>query len=169
MIGSKINNERKIKNVILGDFLRYNGSNDMTQNFSASPVDFEFVAKKRCELRTIVLFMQSSNQIHFELFANIIALTNGIRVFYKLNSTSEKVYIDAGEAIKTNGDFAKLSFDVELKEKGSGDNAFTGQLNFNDFGKNLLLEKGGSFGVTINDNLSAIGILTMFARGYELF
>ena len=170
MIGNKINNERKNKNIIFGDFLRYNGSNDMAQNFSASPVDFELLATKRLEIKSVVLYMQSSSQIHYELFGNISALTNGLRVYYKLKSSSEKIYLDAGEAIKTNGSFGQLSFDVELKEKGSGHNVFTGLWDFEQhFGDKLLLNKGGSFGITVNDNLSGIGVFSIFVKGINLF
>jgi hypothetical protein len=111
--------------------------------------------------------MQDSNQIHYDLFGNLNELTNGLRVWYKLKSTSQKLYLDAGYPIKTNGGFAKLSFDVELKEKGSGDNVFTGLWDFKKhFGDELLLEKGGSFGITVQDDLTNIGVFTIFCKGF---
>jgi hypothetical protein len=159
--------QKKIDNVIFGDFLKNGGSNDMTNNYALSAADFTFTAPTRLEINSIVLLIRDASAIHYELFGSISALTNGVRVWYKLNATSDKVYLDAGYAIKVNSDFAKLSIDIEIKEKSAGDNVFAGSWNFKKhFGDTLMLNKGGSFGVTLNDNLSGLDVMTMFVKGF---
>ena len=163
------NKERKILNKIFGDFLKYNNDNDMTQNFSLSPVDFSFIAPKRLELKNVIILIRDSGTINFELFGSISALTNGVRVWYKQYSTDEKIYLDAGYSIKTNSDFCKLSIDIHIKQKSAGDNVFSGRWDFLEhFGDNLLLEKGGVFGITLNDDLSSIDVMTIFVKGKYL-
>jgi len=165
-----IENANLLTNSIFGDFLKYNGSNQMNSDYSLSPVDFTFTADRRVLLKNVVMYLQDDLQIHYELFGSLPEITNGIRVWYKLNSSSEKVYMDAGYPIKTCGGFGKLSFDVELKEKGSGENVFTGMWDFVEyFGDYLLLEKGGSFGITINDDLSSLNEFSMFIKGKQTF
>lgn len=170
MINTKQINERRFRNIIFGDFLKYDNSRNMNQNFSASPVDFVYVAPKRTELKTVLLYIESTQQIHFEYFGSLTALTNGLRVWYKQKSTDAKIYLDAGFPIKTNGDFARLSLNIEVKPKSAGNEVFAGQWQFDrDFGSTLLIEKGGSFGITINDNLSGLTQMSIFAKGLFIY
>lgn len=165
LLGSN-NKQVKNVNVIFGDYLKYNGNNDLTGDYSITPADFVYTATRKLNIKNILMYMQDSSQIHYELFGSIASLTNGLRFWYKLSSSSNKIYLDAGYPLKTNGDFGKISFDVTLKEKGAGENVFVGQLDFKQaFDDGLMLEKGGSIGITVNDNLSGVGILTMFVKG----
>lgn len=167
MIKGGLFKEKKIVNKIFGDFIKYNDSRNMNQNHSLSPVDYTFVAPRRLEIKNIILFISDPSQIQFELFGSITELTNGLRVWYKQKSTDDKIYLDAGFPIKSNSDFAKLSIDIEIKPKSAGDNVFAGRWDFKEhFGDNLMLEKGGSFGITINDDLSGINMMTIFVKGY---
>ena len=174
MLNSNFNNTKKIKNVIFGDFLKYLGGRDITGNYApggiAVPTDFIYTAPQRLEVKTVLLYMQDSTQIHYELFGSLPALTNGMRFWYKRTASSSKIYLDAGYAIKTNGGFGRLSFDVELKEKGSGHNVFTGQWDFQKaFGDTLLIEKGGSIGITVSDDLTGLDIFSIFIKGILLY
>jgi len=167
MLGIRKEKERKIENIIFGQYLK-NGSqyNMGATNYSVS-TDFIFTAFRRIELKTMTLFMQDNNQMHYELFGSLTALTNGIRVWYKKTSTSEKIYLDAGIPIKTTGDFAALSTSIDVKQKSSGHNAVQGSWDFKvQFGDTLLLENEGVIGITLNDNLTDLDIMKIFVKGF---
>ena len=163
------NKERKINNIIFGQYLKNGAQYNMGATNYATPTDFIFTAFRRIEIRTMTLFMQDANKMEYQKFGSIPALTNGMRVWYKKTSTDDKIYLDAGIPIKTTGNFASLSNRIDIKEKGTGDNAVQGSWDFKEqFGDNLLLEKGGVIGITLNDDLSTgdLSIMTIFVKGF---
>lgn len=164
-----LNNSRKNKtNNYINEFLKNSDSRDMTNDYSSTATDFEYEPTEKCKIYRMMIYIEDNSSMKYEDFGGITnGLTNGIRVWYKETSGSSKVYIDGGFAVKTNRDFAKLCYDVDIKTAGSGNNHFASRWTFANSGTLIYLNSGGSIGVTLNDDLSSLVQFEIVIQGFS--
>ncbi len=146
--------------------LKNAGSFDMNVNGSVTPVDFLFEPppNKHVFIARLIIMIEDNN-INFNKFGGISALTNGFFI---------KVTEDGGERdlhdsiIKKNSDFHMLAYDVSI------DSAVTDLLSvrwtFAKAGTFLHLHNDtlDNFKVTIADNLTGLIKFHMTVQGFEV-
>ena len=104
------------------------------------------------------IYIKSINNVRDQDYGNILnGLLYGIKFFYKVNSTSQKVYL---KTIYNNNDWKILcKDDIRIN-----DNYFQCRWKFNDC---IYLEKTGIIGVEIKDNLTSLLDHNIVIQGYN--
>lgn len=158
----------KETNNYINRFLENNNDRDMTNNYSSNITDFNFVSSNKCKIYRMLVYIEDNSSMKYEDFGSISnGLINGLRVYYKETSSSNKVYIDGGYPIKTNSDFSKVCYDVDIKISGTGNNHFSSRWTFEKSGTLIYLDSGGEIGVTLNDDLSSLVQFNIVVQGFN--
>ena len=94
------------------------------------------------------------------------ALTNGIAVNVK--DVSGTVVLDLTDAlpIKTNADWGRVCYDVQLTSFGAGNDFIQVRWTFAKSGRPLTLPPGYTFGVDLNDDFTGLDGHTFMAQGH---
>lgn len=95
------------------------------------------------------------------------ALSNGVIVQMRRGDTEVLEDFTDGVPIKTSAQWARIMFDAESKDWGSGDVFMTARLSFNKFGGPLKLygDKGDRLTVILEDDMRHLIDHTFMAQG----
>ena len=146
-------------NNYINEYLKNGGNNNMIGDYSSSVTDFVFTATKKTKIYRMLIYIEDNGTMNYDTYGSISALTNGIRVFYKQQPNGKKFYIDGGYAIQTNGNWAKICYDVDIKAIGSGNSHFAARWTFANAGTSIYLNVGGEIGVELNDDFNGTGLI----------
>lgn len=112
---------------------------------SITSANFSYVSRIIFELAF------TDNTLEYTDFAGGVALTNGIEIMYNGSAITP--------AMKTNGDFGKVSYDVQVltdEDAGTKTRLLLCRVSFNKVvPRGLDVRNGEAFGVKISDNLTA--------------
>lgn len=145
--------------------------NDTSANFgvdgSVTPVEFSIgppAGFNQFVVHRFILFLEDGAGFRAEFFGGLgAALTNGCDFEFVDNGVTYDM-LD-GSPIKTNAHFGRISYDVELKAWGAGDDVLMARLSMDKFGPPVVLGPSQSFIFRVNDNLSALTNATICAQG----
>ena len=131
----------------LREFLTNGGTSNATGNYIAM-TEFKFTATETCYVHQLILFLDVPNNPEGDRYSGINGgLTNGIQIYYKSKSSSDKIYLaSANDHI----DFGSWSHSTV------GDFGMQVKLDFNDGKTCIKLYEGGEFGVELNDDFSSL-------------
>ena len=147
------------------------GNKNANGNYSAVETRFTRApgAGKILRIHKLIVAIEDSLGFSTSKYGNIAALTAGIGVEITGDNRDTIDLLD-GLQIKSNGDWAHNSFDVTLKEWGTGDELLVVRWDFGKFGAPIRLigSSNDAFEVILNDNLTGlIGHHFMLQGHYE--
>lgn len=153
-----------------------NGStNSMVGDFSTVPRNFTAgpASDVTWRISRLIITIKDANINNFADYGAISTLTNGIVLgvvrnnvttdFNPLRTTVEEF------TIKTNGDWASVMFDLDIKNLGAGDDYVVGRWTFDAASTKIRLEgsKGDFLFVQLSDDLSGLSDHLIMIQGYE--
>ena len=165
---TNVNYDEKKKKRYLNEYLKKDNKQNINDDFSLEETDFIFTASIKTKLTNCIISLKDDNtEMDFRKFGSERnQLTNGIRFWYKEKPLSNKRYIDGGFPVKNNNDIVKLSSETKIYNQN-----YYGYLNstwnFTKSGTDISLYPGGSFGITVNDDLRLIDGFTILVQGYS--
>lgn len=95
------------------------------------------------------------------------ALSNGIRIQVKDENDTIVNEFTSNEIIKTNGDWAKFCYDVDLKTWGGGNSILVARYTFGEAGTPLFLPFNYTFSIVLNDDFTGIIEHFFHIKGYR--
>ena len=118
--------------------------------------------------RMIVSYQDAGGGVVSE-YGNLgAALTTGIEVkVIKRDGTTVRDDLLDGLPIKTNGEWARVCYDVNRLDWGAGEDLFCVRWTFEKGGKPLSLEPGQSLRMIVNDDLSLLTNHFAIVQGQE--
>ena len=120
----------------------------------------------KVDITRIIFSCIASSAVDLSLFANITALTRGL-VLRKRNDTTENIF-----NVKSNGEIAGVMYDLTILaalNPVQGIDGFTGRLTFagqNKIGVAIRLPIGEDLEILVQDNLTGITKLEITAEGH---
>lgn len=175
LLGSSHVNSLKISNALIEQqplFLKElsNGiTSDMSVNGSVTPVDF-FVQPPVGEIWYIsnwMLYLQDAKGFDITTWGSNGALTNGLGLKVEVDGN---VVNQLDFPVKTNGDVARIAYNMQLYAFGNGDDVLTAKWSFKDMGQLLRLNgaTNDKLIVTINDDLTGISNQYIHVQGFKV-
>ena len=138
-----------------------NGLTDMSIDGSITPV--EFYIQPEDEVYMIarwMLYIQDSKGFDITSFGANGTLSNGLQI--QMNGQDILEY-----NIKTNGDIAGLSYDMEVLTFGNDDDVLVARWSFYKVGQNVRLTSTDRLSVIVNDDLTSISNMYIQVQGYK--
>lgn len=136
------------------------GTTNANGNYASAADDFYIKPPvgTRYEIDRLIVFIQDTGAFDAELYGNGAILTNGISLLQLNFDGTTRVDLTGGLSIKSNADWGRLCYDVDVKTWGTGDEVLLARFTFSKFGGPLTLDgdAGQSLVVRLNDNLSAL-------------
>jgi len=143
----------------------------MNVNGSVTPQKFYFQpsASRVCELHRMLIEVDDNAAAGVDEFGAAMALTNGVLI--RVIDSGENVILDLldGEAIKSNGDWAKHCYDAQnIGINLSGDDIWTVRWSFDRAGQPLWFPVGHDYRleVVIQDDLTSLVDFHIMVQGY---
>lgn len=116
-----------------------------------------------------MIVMIRDTNISAEKYGGIVGgLTNGINVDERVESKIDEDLL-GGFNVKSNADWARVSYDVDLKSWGPGDEMIVMRWSFDKSGVPLKLDgyKSGRLVVTCSDDLTGLASHTFLVQGFR--
>lgn len=154
-------------NNYINEYLKNGGNNNMVGDYSSEVTCFCYTATKKTKISRMIIYIEDAGTINFNTYGGLSELTNGVRVYYKQQPNGKTNYLDAGYSIKTNGNWAKMCYDIEIKAIGSGNSEFSARWTFAASGTTIYLNVGGEIGVELNDNLTGLIEHKIIVQGFD--
>ena len=155
-------------------FLDTNGDGSGTQNavgdYSGAAEEFYYQPPRNTELHRMVIHITDTAGISQAEYGNLgSALTNGYSLVVKDESGAQVNDLCDGIPIKSNADFGRYCYDVELKSWTNTPANETVQVRwtFAKAGFPLYLPANYQLSITFNDNLSGLIEHYFMLQGYE--
>ncbi len=132
------------------------GSIDAVVDGSSTPVDFHYLvpAGKVALVDRLIIWVKDSGGFDVANYGNGVVLTNGM-----LDGVTDPagVFQHSGDlAVKTNGDWASLCYDVTYHSFGQGDNILVARYSFFKDGSSIMVPAGYKFTIRIQDALAGL-------------
>jgi hypothetical protein len=110
------------------------------------------------EIHRMIVSAQDTASMQAQEYGNLgAALTNGIRIYVDQGGGDGETAIDGGLAIKSNAEWGRLCYDVEVKSWGSGNEMLLVRWTFSKAGDPLILrQKNSKLIVRLNDDFSGL-------------
>ncbi len=149
-------------NSIVGDF------SSVPRNFTVQPPQNEVWRISR-----IILTIKDANINNFNEYGGLTALTNGILLGVVRNNLTTELNPLRNTTdmftIHTNGDWASLMFDLDIKDLGAGDDYVVGRWSFNK--ANTLIRLDGNKSdfafIQVSDDLTGLSDHLFIVQGYK--
>lgn len=137
---------------------------------SSTPVTFEYVNSSSVNDEVITAMhyvLTDSGTFDVGKFAAHTALTNGIEwQVIRADGTTVKHDLTGGFPIKTNEELIAVARDFQEIAFGVVEEVIVGQLDLRIGDTPIVLRPGERIRMTINDDLSGLGLFYMKVRGY---
>lgn len=137
------------------------GTKNATGNYASAADDFYLQhpanAVTKCYLHRMIIHIADSANPSADVYGNLAAaLTNGIQ-FLVLDANGDTFRdLTDGEPVKSNAEYGKFCFDVELDSFGSGADFIQIRWTFEKAGLPIQLSPGWSFVARVNDDLTGL-------------
>jgi hypothetical protein len=162
-------------NFLLNRFASTNGLPSGTKsaigNYSDAGVgqtDFyiEALDGEKLAVARVIIHVVDSGSFDSGAYGNGIILTNGIKFIY----TRDGVELDVsnGYPIKTNVDWGRFCFDVNVSTYGAGNEALSSRWSFDKYGNPIVLNKGDRLTIRFNDDFTDLVDQTFLFEGVHL-
>ncbi len=124
-------------------------------------------------LERMIVYIEDGNGMQFEEYGNLnSALTNGITVLHTQDDgASTLLDLTNGITIKSNGQWARLCYDMDLKEEpGAGDDCVVVRWTFGAAGEALYIrgDRDEDFRILVHDDLTGLTEHTFMVQGYVI-
>jgi len=156
-----------MKSVLLSRYLDTAGNGTGTKNavgnYAGAVEEFyiEPGAGECFNLTRLIVTIEDAGGGTAQEYGNIgAALTNGIEVIVENEDGTTIMDLTDGVPVKSNGDWARLCYDVNWLDKGSGNDYITVRWTFAKSGSDITLEEGQRLTVQLNDSL--VGLITHY-------
>ena len=139
-----------------------NGGTNMTVDGSVTPVEF-YIQPQTNETYMIarwMLYIQDTKGFNITSFGANGTLVNGLEI--QMNGQNILDY-----TIKSNGDIAGLSYDMEVYTFGNDDDVLVARWSFYKAGQNVRLTDSDRLSVIVNDDLTTISSIYIQVQGYK--
>lgn len=139
------------------------GNKNANGNYAGAVEEFyiEPAAGESYTLTRMIVSFEDAGGMQAQEYGNIgSALTNGIEV--KVVNEDDTVIMDLtdGVPVKTNSQWARLCYDVDVKSWGSGNDLCVVRWTFTKSGDAIYLEEGQRLVVYLNDSL--VGLISHY-------
>lgn len=142
------------------------GNRNANVNGSAEPAIFEYTAPEdHVDISRLIVTIVDEGKFQTAYYGNRISLTNGIKV--EIVDNGNLLDLLDGETIKTNVGWASLCHDFTYFDIGIGNNMATMRWTFAKAKYPLILFKGQTFRVTIQDDLTGLVEHFFQIQGYQ--
>ena len=122
--------------------------------------------RQRFILHRVLYYIEDDAQgIDLSTYGGITALTNGILV-RNIRANGDIYDLTDGVAIKTNGDIARICYDVTISAFPANNNFVTGRWTFSKSGAPIILNHGDKLEFLMRDNLSTLVAHYFMIQGY---
>lgn len=146
------------------------GTKNANGNYSVTADDF-FIQPAAGEvfvLNRLIVELRDSQGIQAEEYGNLgSALSNGINIKVTDSSDVEILDLTDGLPVTTNAAWGRMSYDVDVKSWGAGDEVLLCRWTFGASGRPLILKDQQKFKVTLNDNLTGLVAHYFMVQGYK--
>lgn len=153
----------------LYEFCR-NGSVENARGNYATPTKFSIVpgAGQWFRIERLLVHIEDTNGMQAQEYGNLgSALTNGIIVQTARDGVQTLDYTD-GLPVKTNADWGRVCYDVDLKTWGAGNEVMQVRWTFAKSGTPIRLagSEGDSFDIILEDDFSGLINHNFMVQGY---
>lgn len=156
-------------------FLDTNGDGSGTKNangnYSVTPETFYIQppAGEKFEIYRMILTIEDSGSIDASAYGNGITLTNGVEFAVYDGDDVLKLDLLDGDPIITNGDWARIMYDINITNFGVGNQYLNGRFTIRNAGAALLLDGklGDRLEIKLNDDFSGLVKHYFFVEGYK--
>lgn len=152
-------------------FLDTNGNGTGTKvangNYSGAVEQFYFESDGYCQLHRMIVHLEDTTGFQAEEYGNLgSVLTNGISIKV-IDSDGVTVLKDLtdGLPIKSNAQWARVCYDVQLYDWGAGNQALGVRWTFEKSGSPISLSEGERLVVELNDDLTGLLDHTFMVQG----
>lgn len=144
------------------------GTKDMSADHSGAAEECKLVPQggEIFILERVIIHVTDGSMLAAN-FGALTALTNGVKFSVERGGV-ERLDLMDGITVKTNDGWARLCHDVSRINWGSGDDTLSVRWTLSASGQPIGLWPGDEFICTINDNLSNLTDMYVFAQGYVL-
>lgn len=145
--------------MILSRYLDTNGDGTGTKNangnYSVTPE--QFYIDGPCTLTRMIVMIEDTAGMQAEEYGNLgVALTNGVTITIDRSGLDNNaVNLTDGLPIKTNAEWGRLCYDVDVKSWGAGDEVFLARWTFAN-AEPIKLGDGDRLEVTLNDDFTGL-------------
>jgi hypothetical protein len=153
-------------------FTKYavDGTNNPNANGDYSTTAGEFVievpaGETKLNLSRVIVYIEDSGTFKAETYGALAALTNGVSLVIEKNGVETD--LTDSTPIKTNAQWGRLCYDVDVKTWGNGNSATVVRWTFSKSGVDLSLQMGDRVIVRLNDNLTGLIDHTFLFQGYS--
>lgn len=133
----------------------------------STPVAFVYTAPVPALMNRAIIYYRDGGVWTEAKFGSLTALTNGVMFEVHRNGASILDLFD-GLPLKTNSDMSRICFDNDIRSVGSGESYQPARFTFQKAGQALMLRKGDSLVMTIQDNLAALSEMYCMVQGYQI-
>ena len=144
------------------------GEKSAVGDYSVTPKDFyiEALEGERLSVARVIIHVVDSGSFDSGSYGNGITLTNGIQFIYERNGVQFNV--SNGFPIKTNVDWGRYCYDVNISTYGAGNEALNARWTFSKYGNPLILNKGDKLILRLSDDFSGLVEHTFLFEGVHL-
>ncbi len=142
------------------------GTVDMAANLSDT--DFYIAGDQGSPIivHRLLVHLEDTGSIDASGFGNGSALTNGLRIDLESHDGTVLAPLTP-ETIKTNGEWGKYCYDVNVLTWGTGPEILLARWTLSKFTPGgVVLDNGARLVVNVNDNLSALNTMHVTAEGH---
>lgn len=126
-------------------------------DYSGSPVTRFYVEPPAGQSYSITRLLWSCEDTGMSAaeYGGIAALTIGVKI-YTENSAGDLMANLTEESIKSNGDWSKTCYDLNLTSYGAGNEVMTARWTFTKMGTSIKLQSGQKIVVELADNFTGL-------------
>lgn len=128
-------------------------SNDASVDGSTTPHEFYFEAPERCKINRMIILIRDVGAPDAGAYGNNITMSNGLTFRWLDSDGNVRLDLFDDDPIKTNADWAKVSYDVSVLSFGTGNDSVTCRWTFGNSGAPLQMKPGDRLVLTVSDNL----------------
>ena len=150
-------------------YLDSNGDGTGTTNAIgdySTPDQFYFEALKNCSIHRILISVGDATGSTAQEYGGLSALTNGVELKVYDQTDTEILDLTAGNPIKSNAEWGKACYDVDLKTWGAGNEILVIRWTFDKAGTPINLAKGQKISIDLSDNFTGLLSHNFFIQGY---
>ncbi len=153
----------------------HNGSTiNATDDYSVNPKNFTGgpPSDEIWRISRMIITIIDTNINNFGEYGNLPQLTNGIKLGVVINNSTKILNplrnVTDNFVIRTNGDWAKVMFDLDIKDLGAGDDYVVGRWTFEKAGTKIRLvgSRGDHIFIQFNDDLTGLDGHEFLIQGY---
>jgi len=148
------------------------GTKDARGTYGSSPITpteffYESPSLTYSIINRMLISIGDESPMQAQEYGNLgSVLSNGFLILVKNATGATVVDLTDGEEIKTNADWGKYCFDVDIKSWGAGNELLVSRWTFGKSGTPIILEPGWTLGITFTDDFDELLSHHFMIQGY---